>query len=354
MQIKRFNKRTQSDKIFRDKVFKIASDPKHDGYQRELTSKFYKFSDKKSSGSGVGAEPNYQFANALYKQIINKFKRRKVYSFFRENNWGVDLADMQSLSKHNKGIKYLLCAIGLFSKYAWVVLLKDKRGITNVNAFQKVISKGRKPNKIWVYQAGEFHNLLFKRFLKTNNIEMYSTYNERKSVFAEKFIRIMKNKIFKHMTAVSKNVDFPLLDDIVNKYNITVHRTIKMKPIEVTSDSYAEYNEDSNKKHPKFKVRDYVRISKYKNIFAKGYTQNWSEEVFVVSKIKDTVPWTCEISDLNGEPIIRSFYEKELQKTNQKEFRIEKVLKRKGDKLYVKWKGYDNSFNSWIDKKDLV
>ena len=109
-----------------------------------------------------------------------------------------------------------------------------------------------------------------------------------------------------------------------------------------------------NEKEPKFKVGDHVRISKYKNIFAKGYTQNWSEEVFVVSTIKDTVPWTYAISDLNGELITGSFYEKELQKTTQEKFRIEKVLKRKRDKLYVKWKGYDNSFNSWINKKDLV
>ena len=107
-------------------------------------------------------------------------------------------------------------------------------------------------------------------------------------------------------------------------------------------------------KDPKFKVDDHVRISKYKNIFAKGYTANWSEEVFVINKVKNTVPWTYVINDLNGEEIIGTFYEKELQKTNQKEFRIEKVLKKKGDKLYVKWKGYDNSFNSWIDKKDLV
>ena len=127
-----------------------------------------------------------------------------------------------------------------------------------------------------------------------------------------------------------------------------------MKPIDVTSNSYAEYNEHSNKKDPKFKVVDHVRISKYKNIFAKEYTPNWSEEVFVVSKNKNTVPWTYVISDLNGEPITGSFYEKELQKTSQEKFRIEKVLKRKGDKLYVKWKGYDNRFNSWIDKKDLV
>ena len=147
-----------------------------------------------------------------------------------------------------------------------------------------------------------------------------------------------KNKISKHITAMSKNVYFDVLDDIVNKYNNTVHRTIKIKPIDVTDDSYAEYNEDFNKnnfnkKDPKLKVGDYVRISKYKNIFAKGYTPNWSEEVFGVSKIKNTIPGTYVINDLNGEKITGSFYEKELQKTNQKEFRIEKVLKRKGDKL---------------------
>ena len=132
---------------------------------------------------------------------------------------------------------------------------------------------------------------------------------------------------------------------------ITVHRTIKMKPIDVTDDSYVDYNEDFNKKDPKFKVADHVRISKYKNLFAKGCTPNWSEEVFVIKKVKNTVPWTYVIDDLNDEEITGTFYEKELQKTNQKEFRIEKVLKRKGDKLHVKWKGYDSRFNSWIDKK---
>ena len=127
-----------------------------------------------------------------------------------------------------------------------------------------------------------------------------------------------------------------------------------MKPIEVTSNSYAEHNEDSNEKDQKFKVGDHVKISKYKNIFAKGYTQNWSEEVFVISKIKNTVSSTYVISDLNGEPITGSFYEIELQKTSQEKFRIEKVLKRKGDKLYVKWKRYDSHFNSWINKNDFI
>ena len=171
------------------------------------------------------------------------------------------------------------------------------------------------------------------------------------------------------MTAISKNIYFDVLDDIVNKYNNTVHRSIKMKPIEVTGGFYVKsnetaFNKDSIELHsvelssiktsPKFEVGDHVRISKYKNIFAKEYTPNWLEEVFVINKIKNTVPWTYAISDLNGEEITGSFYEKELQKTSQNEFRIEKVLKRKGDKLYVKWKGYDNSFNSWINKKDIL
>ena len=154
------------------------------------------------------------------------------------------------------------------------------------------------------------------------------------------------------MAAISKNIYFDVLDDIVDKYNNTVHRTIKMKPIEVTDNYYAGYNRFANKKNPKFKVADNVRISKYKNIFAKGYTLNWSEEFFIINKIKNTVTWTYAISDLNGEENIGRFYQKELQKTNQK-FRIEKVLKRKGDQLYVKWKGYDNRFNSWINKKDI-
>ena len=249
---------------------------------------------------------------------------------------------MQSLSKYNKGIKYLLCAIDLFSKYAWVVPIKDKKGTSIVNAFQKIISEGRKPNKIWVDQGSEFYNNYFKDFLKINNIEMYSTHNEGKSVVAEIFIGALK----KNLTYDSyfKKCLFWCV-----KYNNTVHRTIKIKLLEVTDGYYPEYNENSmhsNKKDPKFKVGDYVRISKYKNIFAKWYTPNWSEEVFVINKIKNTVPWTYVISDLNGEEITGSFYEKELQKTSQKEFRIEKVLKRKGDKLYVKWTGYGNRFNS--------
>ena len=144
------------------------------------------------------------------------------------------------------------------------------------------------------------------------------------------------------------------MDDIVKEYNNAYHKTINMKPIDVRNDSFAEYNEESNEKDRKFKVGDHDRISKCIYIFSKGYAPNWSEGIFVVERIKNTVPWTYVISDLNGKEIVGSFYEKELQKTDLKEFRIEKVIKRKGNKPYVKWKGYDNSFNSWIDKKDLI
>ena len=145
-----------------------------------------------------------------------------------------------------------------------------------------------------------------------------------------------------------------MLDDIVNKCNNTVHRTIKTKPFDVKDNTYVDSKKEVNNEDPKFKVGDHVRTSKYKNIFAKGYMPNWSEEVFISSKIKNTVLWTYVINDYNGEETITTFYEKELQKTNKKEFRIETIIKRKSDKLYVKWKGYNNSFNSWIDKKDLV
>ena len=261
---------------------------------------------------------------------------------------------MQLLGKYNKGIRFLLCVIDIFSKYAWVVPLKDKKGGI-VKAFQIILKQSnRKPNKIWVNKGSEFYNAYFKKWLQDNDIVMYSTHNEGKSVVAEIFIRTLKSKIYKYMTSISKNVYIDKLDDIVDEYNNTYHTTVKMKPADVKDNTYINADKEINNKDPKFKVGDHVRISKYKNIFAKGYMPNWSEEVFAIKKVKNTVPWTYVINDLNGQEITGTFYEKELQKTNQEEFRIEKVIIQKGDKLYVKWKGYDNSFNSWIDKTSLV
>ena len=230
--------RTKSAKVLRHKAYNIASNPKYDGYQRGLVSMVYKFFDKKSMGSGM-VKPSYLermgsginatkssslernssiLADELHKPVIKNFEKRKVYSQFKDNIWGVDLADMQSLSRKNKSIKYLLCAIDLFSKYAFVIPLKNKKGISIVNGFNKIIKQSiRKPNKIWVDQGGEFYNNVFKKWLSDNDIIMYSTYNKGKSVVAERFIRTLKNKLYKHMTATGKNVYYNVLDDVVNK-----------------------------------------------------------------------------------------------------------------------------------------
>ena len=158
--------RTEADKVLRDKVYDIASNPKYDGYQRDLASVVYQFFDKKSTGSGFKKLKNSSsiLADELHKPIIKKFDKRKVYLQFKDHIWGVDLVDMQLLSRKNKGIKYLLCAIDLYSKYAFVILLKNKKGISIVNAFKKIIKQSnRKPNKIWVDQGGELYNNVFEK-----------------------------------------------------------------------------------------------------------------------------------------------------------------------------------------------
>ena len=206
---------------------------------------------------------------------------------------------MQSLSRKNKGIKYLLCAIDLYSKFAFVIPLKDKKGISIVNAFGKIIKQSnRKPNKIWVDQGAEFYNNVFEKWLSDNDINMYSTYNEGKPVVAERFIRTLK-KWYKHITATGNNVYYDVLDHVVNKYN-TRHSTIKMKPIDVRDNNKRVYIDEHNEKDSRFKVGDRVRISKFKNIFAKGYAPNWSSEIFIVDQINDAVPYTYNLKDLNN------------------------------------------------------
>ena len=170
---------------------------------------------------------------------------------------------MQLLSKFNKGFIFLLCVIDIFSKYAWVIPLKDKKDISIVNGFQKIINDTkRKPNEIWVDKGSEFYNNSFKKWLQDNDIVMYSTNNEGKSVVAERFIRALKNKIYKYMTAISKNVYIDELDDIVSKYNNTYHTTFIMKPADVKDSIYIDFEKKVNDKNQKFKVGDHVRISK--------------------------------------------------------------------------------------------
>ena len=168
---------------------------------------------------------------------------------------------MQLLSRYNKGIRFLLCVLDIFSKYAWVVPLKDKKGVRIATAFQSILKQSnRKPNKIWSEKSSEFYNASFKKWLQDNDIVMYSTHNEGKSVVAERFIRTLKSKTYKFMTSISKNVYIEKLDDIVDEYNNAYHTTIEMKPIDVKDNTYINTDKEINNKDPKFKVGDHGKI----------------------------------------------------------------------------------------------
>ena len=194
---------------------------------------------------------------------------------------------MQLLSKCNEGIRFLLCVIDIFSKYAWVVPLKDKKGVSIVKAFQiNLKQSNRKSNKIWVDKGSDFYNASFKKWLQDNDIVVYSKHNEGKSVVAERFIRMLKSKIYKHMASISKNVYIDKLDDIVNEYNNAYHTTITTKPIDVKDNTYINTDKETNDKDAKCKVDDRVRISKYKSIFAKGYTQIGLKKYLSLKRLK--------------------------------------------------------------------
>ena len=174
--------------------------------------------------------------------------------------------------------------------------MKGKRGFTINNAFQKILDEfDCKPNKMWVDKGSEFYNRSMKSFAQNNNIEMYSTHNAAKSAVTERSIRTLKNKIYKYMTSISKNVYIDKVDDIVNKYKNTYCSTIKVKPVDINLSIYIYFNKENNKEGPKFKLGNHVRISKYRAIKykEKGYVPNWSEEVFVIKNVKNTVSWTC-------------------------------------------------------------
>ena len=270
--------------------------------------------------------------------------------------WAADFADMQAFSKLNCGIKYLLAVIDVFSKYGWLVPLKDKTGKSVAMAL-KTIFKERQPEKMCVDKGKEFYNKDVKEL-----VELYSTENEEKSSVVERWIRTMKERMWKYFTDNNTNRYVDVLPDLVKGYNNTRHSSIKMTPVEASQKKnelevwrtlYPDHLErrDIN---PEFSVGDKVRISKKKKTFEKGYTTRWTEEIFTIVEVKRTSPVTYKIADLNGEEIKGSFYEPELQKTSQQLFRIEKVIKRGKKKSLVKWKGYSDDFNSWVDNKNLV
>ena len=301
---------------------------------------------------GLGVENhNKILSEELHKSKRKNYPRRKIIVNHIDEIFAADLVEMQKFVKLNKGYRYLLTCIDIFSKFAWVIPLKDKKGITIKNALEKIFNK-RKPKFLWTDNGKEFYNKQVQDLLNENNIKLYSTNNsEIKSAVVERFNRTFKNMMYKKFTENNNTIFYSILDELVKNYNNKYHSTIKMSPIEGSKKINEKkikniYNFEKTKKPGKFKIGDRVRISLEKNIFEKGYETNWTQEIFVIYDIKySNVPYYY-LKDLNNEKLQGTFYEQELQKTKEDDlYTIEKILKTNKNKVYVKFKGYSNDFN---------
>ena len=297
-------------------------------------------------------------AEELHKPVKRKFRKRRVLVSGIDKIWAADLADMGALSKENEGVNFLLLVIDTFSKYGWIVPLKNKKAQTIVKALKEIFKEsGRRPDKLWTDKGTEFFNKNVKDL-----VYLYATENEEKSSIAERWIRTMKENMFKYFTDNNTNKYIDVLPDLVEDYNNTVHSSTKFTPVEaskkenelkVLRNLYPDRYKTS-RLNPKFSVGDMVRITKKKKVLEKGYTARWTEEIFTIKEIRETNPITYIIEDLQGEEIKGTFYEPELQKTKQQIYRIEKVIEKEKGRSFVKWKGYPDKFNSWVDNKDLI
>ena len=310
---------------------------------------------------GLGVEDHNEIlSEELHKSKRKNYPRRRIIVNLIDEIFAADLVEMQKFAKLNKGYRYFLTCIDIFSKYSWVIPLKDKKGITIKNALQRIF-KQRKPKYLWTDKGTEFYNKQVQDLLNENNIKLYSTNNsEIKSSVIERFNRTFKNMMYKKFTENNNTIFHNILDELTNNYNNKYHSTIKMTPIEGSKKINEKkikniFNFKKTTKLGKFKIGDKVRISLEKNIFEKSYETNWTEEIFVIYDIKySNVPYYY-LKDLNNEKLDGTFYQEELQKTKQDDlFIIEKILKTNKDKIYVKWRGYDSSFNSWINKNNVT
>lgn len=299
-----------------------------------------------------------QDAYTLHKPVRRHFLRRKTFSKGIDDLYQADLCDMQTISRYNDGHRFILTCIDVFTKRAFAIPLKDKRGPSVAEAFETIFRE-RVPVLLQTDRGTEFLNTQVQNVFKKHNIKHYWSLNDDiKAACVERFNRTLKTRLFRYLTHHHTNRWVDVLDSFVESYNNSFHRTIGMAPNEVTLDNSQQVAE---RMYPaktvprwKFELGDKVRIVKYKNIFAKGYVQNWTDELFIVSIRYESNPATYGLKDLMGEDIKGRFYEQELQKVDKKDddvYVIEKVLKtrRRNGKVehLVKWRGYEDKFNSW-------
>lgn len=308
-----------------------------------------------------------EIVNEIHKPARKNFKRRCVTLKGIDDLWQADLIDIQNLRQYNKGFNYILVVIDCFTKFVWTVALKSKKKNEIKNSFKNLFLRlGRKPRNLQTDMGTEFYNSDFKSLMNTFKINHYSTYSVKKASIVERVIRTLKSNLYKHFNIIGNHTWIgEALNNIVEKYNNSKHRVTKFKPIHIcpANENEVKNNIDCfqkslkllDKKKLKLKLGDFVRISKHKGCFEKGYTPNWSTEIFKVIKINKTCPITYSIEDQRKQNILGSFYEFELQKTKHPYlYLVEKVLRKKGNKVYVKWLGMSDKENSWIDKNNIV
>ena len=312
---------------------------------------------------GLSVNPNIILSNELHKPRKINFTRRKVISNHIDHIWGIDLITVIKYSKQNKNYKYILTVIDFFSKYSRCYPLKTKKSEEIINSFKDIFKKSkRKPKLIQSDEGTEFTNIQTQNFIKNNNIKWYHTFNrDIKCSICERYNRTILNKIYKNFTLNNNTIWINDLDKLVNEYNNSYHRSIKMKPIDSSKKSNENivrnnlYNFKITNKKPKFSIGDRVRVSLLKNTFEKSYTSNYSQEIFIIDDIKTTNVHYYFLKDLRGEKINGMFYEQELLKTKQNDlYIIEKIISKNKDRYLVKWKNYPDKFNSYVNQNDIV
>lgn len=296
----------------------------------------------------------------IHRQARKNFLRRHVKQISINDTLEVDLVDMQKYARFNKNFKYLLTCIDIFSKKGYARPLKNKQGIEVTKAMESIIEEiGDPPKNIHSDQGKELFNKDFKRLMNKHGINHFFTYTLIKGAIVERFNRTIKSWMWKLFSLNGSYEWISLLNNLLNKYNNHYHRTIKLAPNEVNKSNEKQilhtcYRYPNVYKRPKFKFEDHVRITKYKGVFSKGYEPNWSTEIFKIAKVHFTSPVTYILKDYEGNIIAGGFYEQELQIAKTPNvYLVEKVLKERDGKLFVKFLGFDKTHNQWIDKRSI-
>jgi hypothetical protein len=300
--------------------------------------------------------------NELHKPARRNYRRRRVIIKGLNDLWQADLVEMLPYSKFNRGYRYILIVINTFSKYVWASPLKSKQGKDVTLAMENILQKTTTPNNLQTDLGKEFYNHHFNDLMKKFHINHYSTYSNLKASIVERVNRTLKGAMWKKFSNQGNYKWYNILPEIVEKYNNRRHRTTGIKPVDVNEKNAKLILKNSfthkktvYPKQSKFTLNDHVRISKHREAFDKGYTPNWSTEIFQIREVRLTNPTTYLLKDSKNENIEGGFYEEELQKVKHPDvYLVEKILRKKGNKIYVKWLGFDKTHNTWILKKDLV